>query len=85
MLEGEGMLVMRDYDAGFKELVADCAREAGVHAAPRACAFATPPTVCWRCKRGYRAVMIGSINRFKAPVQLPLADATRQRTSTTPR
>ena len=66
MLEGEGMLVMRDYDAGFKELVADCAREAGVHLR-RGLRFRNATDGLLALKAGYRAVMIGSINRFKAP------------------
>ena len=66
LLEGEGMLVMRDYDAGFKELVVECARDAGVHLR-RGLRFRNATDGLMALKAGYRAAMIGSINRFKAP------------------
>ena len=66
MLEGEGMLRMRDYDEGFKELVAGCAREAGVHLR-RGLRFRNATDGLLALKAGYRAAMLGSINRFKAP------------------
>ena len=66
LLEGEGMLRMRDYDAGFKDLVGDCAREAGVRLG-RGLRFRNATDGLLALKAGYRAAMIGSINRFKAP------------------
>jgi hypothetical protein len=66
ILEGEGMLRMRDYDEDFKELVASCAREAGVHLR-RGLRFRNATDGLLALKAGYRAAMVGSINRFKAP------------------
>ncbi len=66
LLEGEGMLVMRDYPDDFKRLVARCAADAGVELR-RGLRFRNATDGLIALKAGYPAAMIGSINRFKAP------------------
>lgn len=65
-LEGEGMLVMRQYPAAFKDLVSECAQEAGVELV-RGLRFRNATDGLIALKRGYPTVMIGSINKYKAP------------------
>jgi len=65
-LEGEGMLWMRDYPQAFKDLVSACAAQAGVELV-RGLRFRNATDGLLALKRGYPAVMIGSINRYKAP------------------
>ena len=65
-LEGEGMLRMRDYPAAFKDLVSACATQAGVELV-RGLRFRNATDGLLALKRGYPTVMIGSINRYKAP------------------
>jgi hypothetical protein len=66
MLEGEGMLRMNDYDAGFRELVAQCARRAGVHLR-RGLRFRNATDALVALRAGYPTVMLGSVNRYKLP------------------
>jgi hypothetical protein len=66
MLEGEGMLRMHDYPAAFRELVADCARRAGVHLR-RGLRFRNATDALIARRAGYPTVMLGSINRYKLP------------------
>ena len=66
MLEGEGMLVMRDYPEHFKALVEASAGRAGVRLR-RGLRFRNATDGLIALKAGYPAVMIGSLNRFKAP------------------
>jgi hypothetical protein len=66
MLEGEGMLRMHDYPAQFKELVAGCARRAGVHLR-RGLRFRNATDALIARRAGYPTVMLGSINRYKLP------------------
>jgi hypothetical protein len=66
MLEGEGMLRMHDYPAAFRELVAQCARRAGVHLR-RGLRFRNATDALIARRAGYQTVMLGSINRYKLP------------------
>jgi hypothetical protein len=66
MLEGEGMLRMHDYPAAFRELVAQCARRAGVHLR-RGLRFRNATDALIARRAGYPTVMLGSINRYKLP------------------
>lgn len=65
-LEGEGMLVMRDYPDDFKDLVSDVAAEVGVPLV-RGLRFRNATDGLIALKAGYPTVMLGSINRYKAP------------------
>lgn len=66
MLEGEGMLAMRDYPEDFKQFVADCAQAAGIPLR-RGLRFRNATDGLIALKAGYPSAMIGSINRYKAP------------------
>jgi hypothetical protein len=66
MLEGEGMLRMHDYPEAFRELVAQCARRAGVHLR-RGLRFRNATDALIARRAGYQTVMLGSINRYKLP------------------
>jgi hypothetical protein len=66
MLEGEGMLRMNDYPEPFRELVADCARRAGVHLR-RGLRFRNATDALIALRAGYPTVMLGSVNRYKLP------------------
>lgn len=66
MLEGEGMLRMHDYPEPFRELVARCARRAGVHLR-RGLRFRNATDALIARRAGYPTVMLGSINRYKLP------------------
>jgi hypothetical protein len=65
-LEGEGMLKMRDYPEDFKELVSDCAREAGIHLR-RGLRFRNATDGLIALRAGYPTVMLGSVNHLKLP------------------
>ncbi len=79
MLEGEGMLRMHDYPAAFREVVAQCARRAGVHLR-RGLRFRNATDALIARRAGYPTVMLGSVNQLQAARQLPLAHRrTRQR------
>ena len=66
LIEGEGFLRMRDYPEEFKELVADCALEAGVHIRRGLrLTFATDGLIPLR--NGYRTASIGSVNEYLVP------------------
>jgi hypothetical protein len=66
LLEGEGMLRMRDYPDGFKDLVDGCAAQAGVKLW-RGLRFRNATDGLIALKAGYPTVMIGSLNEFKVP------------------
>jgi len=66
LLEGEGMLWMRDYPAAFKALVAQCAQDAGV-TLRRGLRFRNATDGLIALKAGFPSVMIGSYNEFKVP------------------
>ena len=65
-LEGEGMLVMRDYPEAFKALVSDVAAREGVTLV-RGMRFRNATDGLIALKAGYPTVMLGSVNEFKAP------------------
>lgn len=65
-LEGEGMLVMRDYPEEFKALVSDVAAQQGVTLV-RGLRFRNATDGLIALKSGYPTVMLGSVNEFKAP------------------
>lgn len=66
LIEGEGMLRMRDYPNDVKELVADCAREAGVHLR-RGLRLRNATDGLIALRAGYRTAAIGSVTRLKVP------------------
>jgi hypothetical protein len=66
LLEGEGMLKMRDYPEDFKDLVSACAQEAGIHVR-RGLRFRNATDGLIALRAGYPAVMLGSVNHLKLP------------------
>jgi acetylornithine deacetylase/succinyl-diaminopimelate desuccinylase-like protein len=66
LIEGEGMLRMREYPHGFKELVAGCAREAGVELR-RGLRLRNATDGLIALRAGYETAAIGSVNRLKVP------------------
>ena len=66
LLEGEGMLVMRDYPEAFKDLVAQAADRVGVPL-QRGLRFRNATDGLIALKAGYPSVMLGSTNRYKLP------------------
>ena len=66
LLEGEGMIWMRDYDAGVRDLVAASARTAGVPLGA-ACASASPPTRCSAMRAGLPVATLASCDEYKMP------------------
>lgn len=65
-MEGEGMLVMRDYPEQFKDLVSRAAADEGVELV-RGLRFRNATDGLISMKAGYPTVMLGSIDRYKAP------------------
>jgi Zn-dependent M28 family amino/carboxypeptidase len=66
LIEGEGFLRMRDYPEDFKSLVADCAREAGVHLRRGLrTTYATDGLIPLR--GSYPTASIGSVNELLVP------------------
>ncbi len=66
LVEGEGMVGMRDYPSEVKELVAGAAARAGVHLRRGLkLRFATDGLIALRA--GYPVAAIGSCNRYKLP------------------
>jgi hypothetical protein len=66
LIEGEGFLQMRDYDAATKELVADAAAAAGVHVR-RGLRFTFATDALVPLRRGYRVAGLGSVNAWLVP------------------
>jgi acetylornithine deacetylase/succinyl-diaminopimelate desuccinylase-like protein len=66
LIEGEGMLHMREYPEDFKELVADCARASGVHLR-RGLRFRNATDGLIALKAGYPTATIGSVTPHKVP------------------
>jgi hypothetical protein len=66
LIEGEGMLRMRDYPDDFKDLTADCAREAGVHLR-RGLRLRNATDGLIALRAGYPTVAIGSVTELKVP------------------
>jgi hypothetical protein len=66
LIEGEGFLRMRDYPEDFKSLVAECAREAGVHLRRGLrTTYATDGLIPLRAS--YPTASIGSVNELLVP------------------
>jgi len=66
LVEGEGMLVMRDYPSEVRELVAAAAADAGV-ALRRGLRLRNASDGVVALRRGFPCAFIGSVNRYKAP------------------
>lgn len=66
LIEGEGMLRMREYPADFKELVAACARDCGVELG-RGLRFRNATDGLIALRAGYPTATIGSVTRLKVP------------------
>jgi len=66
LIEGEGMLRMREYPADFKALVEDCAGEQGV-ALRRGLRFRNATDGLIALRAGYPTVTIGSVTELKVP------------------
>jgi len=66
LIEGEGMLRMRDYPDDFKALVADCARESGVELG-RGLRFRNATDGLIALRAGYPTAAIGSVTELKVP------------------
>jgi hypothetical protein len=66
LIEGEGMLRMRDYPRDFKELVDRCARDSGVHLR-RGLRLRNATDGLIALRAGYPTVAIGSVTRLKVP------------------
>ena len=66
LVEGEGMLRMRDYPVAVKELISRCAVQAGVQLR-RGLRFRNATDGLIPLKAGYPAAMLGSVNRYKVP------------------
>jgi hypothetical protein len=64
LIEGEGMLVMRDYSPELRARIADCAGRAGVHLRRGLrLGLATDGLIALRA--GYRSAALGSVTRYK--------------------
>jgi acetylornithine deacetylase/succinyl-diaminopimelate desuccinylase-like protein len=66
LIEGEGMLQMRDYPDDFKTLVSECARESGVELS-RGLRFRNATDGLIALRAGYPTVAIGSVTGLKVP------------------
>ncbi len=66
LIEGEGMLRMRDYPDDFKALVADCARACGVELR-RGLRFRNATDGLIALRAGYPTAAIGSVTDLKVP------------------
>lgn len=66
MVEGEGMLVMRDYPSEVRDLVAAAAADAGVPLR-RGLRLRNASDGVIALRRGFPCAFIGSVNEYKAP------------------
>ncbi|MBS1871421.1 MAG: M28 family peptidase [Actinobacteria bacterium] len=66
LIEGEGMLRMRDYPDDFKTLVAACAQESGVELG-RGLRFRNATDGLIALRAGYPTAAIGSVTELKVP------------------
>lgn len=66
LIEGEGMLRMRDYPDDFKALVSDCAREASVELG-RGLRLRNATDGLIALRAGYPTVALGSVTELKVP------------------
>ena len=65
-LEGEGMLRMHDYPAPFKDVLADCARDAGVQLVRGLRTVAATDGLI-PLRAGYRVSLLGGVDETKFP------------------
>jgi Zn-dependent M28 family amino/carboxypeptidase len=75
LIEGEGFLKMRDYDAGMKDLVEDAARAAGVHVR-RGLRFTFATDALIPLRQGFRVAGLGSVNEWLVPTNYHAATDT---------
>jgi hypothetical protein len=66
LIEGEGFLRMRDYDASLKDLIQGVAQDAGVHVR-RGLRFTFATDALVPLRRGYRVAGLGSVNAWLVP------------------
>jgi hypothetical protein len=66
LIEGEGFLRMRDYDAGLKDLVGDIAGAAEVHVR-RGLRFTFATDALVPLRQGFRVAGLGSVNEWLVP------------------
>ncbi len=66
LLEGEGMLGVRDYPKDFLRLVSECADRAGVRLWP-GLRFRNATDGYSALRRGYPTAMVGSVDEYKLP------------------
>ena len=66
LIEGEGMLQMREYPDDFKALVSECARESGVELG-RGLRFRNATDGLIALRAGYPTAAIGSVTKLKVP------------------
>lgn len=66
LLEGEGMLRMRDYPADFRALIAACAEDTGVEII-RGLRLRNATDGVIALRAGYPSAMLGSVDEFKMP------------------
>lgn len=66
LIEGEGMLRMREYPDDFKQLIAACAQEHGVELG-RGLRFRNATDGLIALRAGYPTATIGSVTRLKVP------------------
>jgi Zn-dependent M28 family amino/carboxypeptidase len=64
--ECEGMLVHHEYDASLKALASECAERAGIPLG-RGLRFSFASDAQIAMHAGYRSMMLGSVDRYKAP------------------
>ncbi len=67
LIEGEGMLRMRDYTPELRDRVADVAERAGVHLR-RGLRLGLATDGLIALKAGYRSAAIGSVTKYKLPL-----------------
>jgi hypothetical protein len=75
LIEGEGFLRMRDYDADLKDLVEDAARAAGVHVR-RGLRFTFGTDALIPLRQGFRVAGLGSVNEWLVPTNYHAATDT---------
>lgn len=66
LLEGEGMLGIREYPTAFKRLVRDCADRLGVFLWP-GLRFRNATDGLIALRAGYPTAMVGSVDRYRVP------------------
>jgi hypothetical protein len=80
LLEGEGMLRMRDYPAEFRSLIASCAEDVGVDLL-RGLRLRNATDGVIALRAGYPSAMLGSVDEFKMPTDYHWPTDTPDRVS----